>query len=82
MNIQLGQKVRDKITGFAGTVTGHCEYISGCNQTLVVPGTKEDGSLIGAEWFDDQRLEVTDATPIVLDNSKTPGFDKAPPRRN
>ncbi len=27
--------VKDKITGFSGKVTGHADYITGCDQFLV-----------------------------------------------
>ena len=40
MTIELGQKVQDSITGFAGLVTGRCEYITGCNQILIQPPIK------------------------------------------
>lgn len=78
----LGQKVKDRITGFGGVVTGYVYYISGCNQCLVVPQVGSDGKQIDGAWFDVQRLEIdADAKRIVLDNGKTPGFDAAPPRR-
>lgn len=79
--IRTGMKVKDKITGFAGTVTGVVQYISGCNQALVVPPAREDGSFIAGEWFDLQRLEITNHDVLVLDNSTTPGADRAPTRR-
>lgn len=81
IQIQVGMKVKDKITGFAGTVTGVVRYISGCNQALVVPPAREDGSFISGEWFDLQRLEITSQDVLVLDNSITPGADRAPTRR-
>ena len=76
----LGTTVRDRITGFTGIVTGYVEYLTGCNQALVVP-PMQDGKLPSSEWFDVQRLEDTGAEPIVLDNSVSPGFDLAPPKR-
>lgn len=80
--VTLGSKVRDKITGFTGIVTGYVSYISGCNQALVVPQVGKDGASRDAEWFDEQRL-VTDPKfkPIVLDNGANPGFDRAAPKR-
>ena len=78
----IGRKVKDKITGFTGIVTGHVEYISGCNQCLVVPPVKKDGSLIDAQWFDDQRIQLIGVDdPITLENILTPGADKAAPIR-
>lgn len=79
--ISLGRKYKDKITGFKGVATGHVEYISGCNQTLLVPKASKEGSLREAEWFDDQRLEATGSEVIRLDNAATPGCDKAAPKR-
>lgn len=77
----LGLNVRDRITGFAGIVTGHVAYISGCNQVLVVPPVKPDGSLAESQWFDEQRVEVLSTNRLILDNSRTPGPDKAAPKR-
>lgn len=79
--VGLGQTVRDKITGFKGIVTGRCEYITGCNQALVAPPVKADGSSTDSQWFDEQRLEITKAKPVTLDNGKTPGADKPAPKR-
>lgn len=81
IKIPLGVKVRDKITGFVGIVTGRCEYLTGCHQVLVSPPVKADGSHVDAHWYDEQRLDVIDATAVVLDNSETPGFDVPAPVR-
>lgn len=81
MNEIIGTKVKDKITGFAGLVTGYCEYISGCNQALVSPGVDEKGAHRDPHWFDVQRLERTDTSRLVLDNGTTPGCDIAAPIR-
>lgn len=78
---QLGVKVTDRITGFSGVVTGHVRYITGCNQVLVVPRVKADGSYVDAQWFDEQRLRIETDDPIVLNNSVTPGCDMPAPVR-
>lgn len=79
--MQLGVKAKDKITGFQGTVVGFCQYLSGCNQALLVPPVKEDGSFAEGHWLDFQRLEQVGDEVIVLDNGSTPGCDKAAPKR-
>ncbi|WP_309086432.1 hypothetical protein [Chelativorans sp.] len=81
MHEVLGTKVRDRITGFSGVVTGRVEYLTGCNQVLVSPPAKEDGSLVAAEWLDEQRLEVISEDRILLDNGASPGCDRPAPRR-
>lgn len=79
--MELGIKVKDRISGFSGVVTGFVTYLTGCNQALVAPAIGKDGNLRHAEWFDVQRLERIGTSKITLDNSKSPGFDRAPPVR-
>ncbi|MDR6094934.1 hypothetical protein [Stenotrophomonas sp. SORGH_AS_0321] len=76
----LGSTVTDRITGFKGVAVGHVEYLTGCNQTLVVPPVDAEGKLRDGQWFDDQRLQVSEGVPVTLDNSATPGHDAAPSR--
>lgn len=78
----LGKTATDRITGFKGVVTGYCEYISGCNQALVVPPVKADGTSVYPGWFDVQRLAIDESIPrVVLDNGDTPGCDMPAPVR-
>ena len=81
MSVLLGQKARDRITGFTGVITGHVAYISGCNQVLLVPQVGKDGKLVDSQWFDEQRVEILKALRINLDNSRTPGPDLPAPKR-
>lgn len=76
----LGSTVTDRITSFKGVAVGHVEYLTGCNQTLVVPPVDAEGKLRDGQWFDDQRLQVSEGVPVTLDNSATPGHDAAPSR--
>ncbi|MBK9949857.1 MAG: hypothetical protein IPP12_22245 [Nitrospira sp.] len=80
--VQIGVFVEDVVTGFRGTVTGIVHYITGCEALVAPRGLNSDGKIRDSQWFDVQRL-VVDAkvARIVLDNSVTPGFDKAAPKR-
>ena len=78
---ELGAEYTDKISGFTGVATGYCQYLSGCNQVLLAPKIKKDGTLPDSQWFDDQRLRKNKARIVNLDNSKSPGFDKPAPKR-
>jgi hypothetical protein len=79
--LQLGARYRDRITGFAGVATGLVQYISGCNQVLLVPAAKDGNELKSGEWFDVQRVEVVEGELIILDNGSTPGCDQPAPKR-
>lgn len=77
----LGNRYRDVITEFTGVATGVVKYISGCNQVLLSPQVGPDGALRDPQWFDEQRLQPVDGARIELNNSATPGFDRAAPVR-
>lgn len=55
--INLGQKAKDKITGFEGIITGRAEYLYGCTQFCIVPLAK-DGKICDSQWFDEGRIQV------------------------
>jgi len=80
-SVTLGAEYRDKVTGFKGICTGFCEYISGCNQALLIPRMGKDGKSPDGGWYDVQRLERAGKKIIKLDNSETPGCDMAAPIR-
>lgn len=60
--IPFGVKVKDKHTGFSGTVIGRVHMINGCVQYSVQPVMKKDDSIFIPEAYsiDEQSLEVTE----------------------
>jgi len=79
--ITLGQKYKDKITGFEGVATGYVTYLTGCNQVLLAPSVSPDGSMRDSQWLDEQKLDAIGNDVISLNSAKAPGFDKAAPKR-
>jgi hypothetical protein len=77
----LGLKVRDRITGFEGMVTGRVQYITGCNQLLVQPPVKKKGGTFEeARWFDEDRMEAIPGKRFFL-KVNDPGPDVEAPRK-
>ena len=77
---KLGQKAKDEITGFSGTITGKCEYLTGCTQYLLQPPIDKDGKFVDGRWIDEDRLRVTEEG-LVSFAVQTKGFcDPAPIR--
>lgn len=57
--IELGKRARDKVTGFKGVITGRSQFITGCDQYVLIPKMKKgDTELAKGQWFDEGRLEV------------------------
>lgn len=65
----LGDKVRDKFTGFTGYVHAVTRYITGCDRILVNTRKldKDKGAPAEGQWFDDLQLELVEpvAKPVV-----------------
>lgn len=80
--MQLGITAKDIITGFEGVILGHCRYITGCDQYLLQPPMKKDGTHVESRWFDEQRLVIVKNGKSIPDLNKgtKPGADKAAPR--
>ena len=58
--IELGQRVKDKITGFIGIAVARCEYFNGCIQYHVSPPVDKDGNERKDLWIDEAQLEIID----------------------
>jgi len=62
----LGCRAEDIITEFQGIITGFCRYITGCDQYLITPKVDKEGKPVSAKWFDENRIEILDYEPIVI----------------
>jgi hypothetical protein len=56
--IQLGDRVKDKLTGFTGIAAGKATFLTGCTQFGVVKELKEGDTSLSTEYFDRARLEI------------------------
>jgi hypothetical protein len=52
-----GDKVREKVTGFEGTITGTAFYMTGCNTYLLTAKAVALDKEPVALWYDEGRLE-------------------------
>lgn len=64
--MNLGDKVRDIITGFTGIVIARSEFFNGCIRVSVQPQELGDkGKLQDTESFDVQQLELVQAGAVT-----------------
>jgi hypothetical protein len=74
--VQLGDKVRDRVTGATGIATGIAEYLYGCRRISVQPVRLDKGKPVEGQWFDEPSL-------IVLVPAKKPNvLSGGGPRNN
>lgn len=61
MEIILGQRYKDKVTGFSGVCVKIAQVIYECDEYLIQPdGVNNDGRLIDPYWFKGHRLDFID----------------------
>ena len=73
--IELGCKVKDKITGFTGVVVGKTEWLYGCVRCGVSSKELHNGSPIDTQWFDEESLELVEGEAQPVEEHDT---DKPP----
>jgi hypothetical protein len=79
--MRLGQRAKDKITGFEGILIGHADYLTGCAQYLILPSAK-DGEYKEGHWLDEGRIEVLgDAFEPEDVSSEGNGADREAPKK-
>jgi hypothetical protein len=78
---QLGDRVREIVSGYEGVVSGYVEYLWGCHQVLV--GRADKDGKPESEWFDIGRIEVVEQNFLAPVSPATPhaGADKPAPAR-
>lgn len=70
--INLGDKVKDKVSGLVGTVVHRTEYLNGCVQYGVQPKLKAKETEIATWSIDEKQLEIV-GKPCRVKKSRTGG---------
>lgn len=60
--INLGDKARDSVSGFEGTVIARTEWLYGCVRYALQPNKLKDGLPIEERWFDQAALQLVQET--------------------
>lgn len=72
--IQLGDEVKDSVTGFRGIAVARTTWMTGCARITVQPkGQDKDGKCFEPTAFDEPMLIVLKAKVVKEDNHKTGG---------
>lgn len=77
--IKLGDKVKDKITGFVGIAVARTEYINGCVQYSVIQKVGKDNKMMEDISIDQETLEVIKPKKKKIKKSPTGGATRPAP---
>lgn len=67
-NIELGDEVKCKITGFQGIVTGYCKHLTGCDRISIQPPVKYDMRVPDAMWTDVATVDIIEKQKVKPSN--------------
>ncbi len=56
--IELGDEVKDIVSGFEGVVTSSTEFLNGCRRVCVTPPVDKDGKEPPNGHFDVEQLQI------------------------
>ena len=62
--VNLGDQVRDMVSGFKGIAVSRHSYLQGCDRITVQPSIDKDGKLPESASFDEPQLEVLKAGKV------------------
>ena len=75
--INLGDRVKDPISGFQGIAIGRVQWLHGCDRIIVQPEKldKKDGKPLENHQFDEPGLVVLKPKKVKEGSHKKGGFD-------
>ncbi len=73
MKINLGDKAKDKVTGFEGIVVARTVYLNGCARIGLQSDKLKDGLPTETQWFDEPQLTLVKAQKIKTGSRDTGG---------
>jgi len=77
-----GDVVKEKVTGFKGTITGSVYYLTGCSQYLVTAKQKDEFTEAVMVWYDEGRLEYVETAVTETDvKADDNGCDRQAPMK-
>ena len=74
--IELGDQVRDPITGVQGIAMAVTVFLHGCARVAILQKAKKDGTVLPSVTIDEPQLEVIKRKKVPKGNSKIGGPEK------
>ena len=77
---KLGQKAKEKITGFTGIIVARIDYLTGCNRYSLQTEDLYEGKPVDWQNFDENQLELVKEKKEKKPKIKKEKTDKGGPR--
>lgn len=74
--IELGDKVKDRVTGLTGIAVSRADHLYSCRQFNVRPQEAKDGKHTEGWWYDAGQLEVVEKGVLKPGRVADPMLDR------
>ena len=78
--VNLGDEVKDKVTGFRGIAVTRHMFIAGCDRITVQPPVDKEKKMPDAQTFDEPMLEIIKRAKVDSAPRNVGGPDKWMPK--
>lgn len=62
-SLKLGDKAKDKISGFSGVIVAVTEWLNGCRRVTIQPQELFEGKPVDSHTFDAEQITKVEAGP-------------------
>jgi hypothetical protein len=69
-SIKLGDVVRDRISGFEGTIVAITEWLNGCRRITIQPSSLFEGKPVDSHTFDAEQIVKVSTGPELSETRK------------
>lgn len=80
MNVELGDKAKDVVTGFVGIVVAKTTWLHGCDRIVLQPAMGKDGKLQDNASFDAPQIVVVKKKAVAGTPATAPARTRGGPR--
>lgn len=80
MSVNLGDRVKDQISGLQGIVIGVTEWLYGCRRVTISPEVAKDGKPAESFTIDDPQCKLIKANVLNVQRTEKPTPAPAGPR--
>jgi len=71
--IELGDEIKDTVTGFKGIAVAKTDWLNGCTRWTIQPSVDKEGKVPPAECFDETQLVLVKRKKVAQGRHDTGG---------
>lgn len=79
--INLGDQVKDRVTGYEGIAVGRTTFLNGCDRIGIQPKVGADGKIPDTVWFDEPQVAIVQSGVVQVKRRDTGGPCPSTPQR-